>query len=508
LALKDLNWQYLWDLTKQQFAYPPLGSFLIALLNLPFGFSLTTARFVSAFGFVLGGILVYKLNLSAGLSALVRRQEVLGGMLALFLYLTSPAILFYSTVVLKESTGMALTLLFLYLYFRAVSQKKILPYLWVGISLVLLFFEKYNYAGLLAITLGLEAIVEFVVFGSHSEKRRKFFLSQVAIFSPLIITSGFWILMPVNKLQWFLDIMRSDWNPVTVGLGTRLEYFLYYIQSIRVSYLFSDILFLMVFISYFLAIKDLGLKKIRFLFVFFTLNFILATSHSINLQDRYIYTSVPALFLIAGYEWKYIILKLTGLFKAGLQSSHRHIYLALCLVILALSTKLIIDFLHLSSYVKSNATHMLSSPMYNESDYRDTIFNFNKNDWPKGHQKTKAKSESPEEVIDYILDATDITKSLEIVGFTAEISPDWVELRKAIRKSNRNYSRNNNDKNHNRYLAAIEIKETSRLYTYDYRRANSWQLTKVKEFEGFYKDNLLEKKEFKELGVVVFVYGF
>ncbi len=147
LAWRGGDWHLFWQLSRAQFSYPPLGSWLIALTNLPFEFSLNLARFSSTLGFIAGGILLVLIakTLSTGpvgrlvdrrFSAVskdnssktyqLRRPPPVNALSTLFLYVTSPAILFYSVTVFKESWGMALTLLTIYLYFRAVENPVIL----------------------------------------------------------------------------------------------------------------------------------------------------------------------------------------------------------------------------------------------------------------------------------------------------------------------------------------------------------------------------------------------
>ena len=485
LALKDANLSYFLDLMRTQFAYPPLGSLILALINLPFEFSMNLTRFASTLGFIVGGILMWKI--AKQLTKHVETQN-LASLPALFLFLTSPVILFYSVTVFKESWGLALTLLTIYLYFKK-------SYFLVGLSLILLFLEKYNYAMLLVFSLMVETFIDSVLIliqikvinpFKFPQKfvRVKIIKRNLMIFLPLFLFAVWWIYFPDNKSQWFMDIMRSDWNPVTVGVGSSLEYLLFYVNSIRTSYVFSELLFYLLLTGYLLAAFDLGERKIRFLFVFFTLNIILGTVHSINLQDRYIYTSVPALFLLVGYEIKKVLRYQSIKVLMG--------------VLLILVVKDIIFFPQL---LKSNASHMLLSAMYNEADYRDTLFDFNRNNWPQKPSNT----DSSETVIDYILANSDASKPMELVGFTSEISPDWLELRSHIARL-RHATRDK--RNYSRYIVTIEVKPTSRLYTYDYRRANLWQLSKVKEMEKQYYNNIISQKEFKELGVIVKIYGF
>ncbi|MBI3384999.1 hypothetical protein HY030_02285 [Candidatus Gottesmanbacteria bacterium] len=366
---------------------------------------------------------------------------------------------------------------------------------------------------LLVLTFGLEAMVELVLilfivipnlfrYLRHIKilKRvqddskivlKNIILRQAAIFLPLLIFASWWILTPTNKLGWFFDIMRSDWNPVTVGVGDKWQYLLYFVQSIKTSYTFSNVLFLVILIGFLASLTAFNVKKVRVLAVFFILNFTLGTLHWYNLQDRYIYTSIPVLFLLVGFGWSKVLAKIMGP-ASGL-------FLIFALLVLK-------DFTSLPSYLKANATHMLLSPMYNESDYHDTLFNYDFEKWPRGARSGSARQETTEQVIDYILDKIDINKPIEIVGYTAEISPDWVELRMALRRRDKSIKYKVLSSKYNKFLVTVEVKTTSRLYTYDYKRANAWQLEKVKEIEKNYSDKLIEEKDFKELGVKVKIY--
>jgi hypothetical protein len=73
------------------------------------------------------------------------RAKILGGMLAVLLFLASPAHRAYALDVMLESLGTFLTLLVLYLYQCARQTKS--NWLWRGlaVSLTLLFTQKYNY---------------------------------------------------------------------------------------------------------------------------------------------------------------------------------------------------------------------------------------------------------------------------------------------------------------------------------------------------------------------------
>lgn len=569
LALRSGNLHSFWQLSRNQFSYPPLGSWLIAFTNLPAEFSINLARFNSTLGFIAGGILLVLIARVLPTTSLVedlpRRQSPSAAgptprkltnfsvchprlyrllntkYFPLLLFLTSPAILFYSVTVFKESWGLALTLLTFYLYFVALSKKKLIYYLLTGTALTLLFFEKYNYAVLVGLVFGLEGVVEILFNGTNLTNWSNWLKRQLALFLPLALFASWWILTPDNKLSQFLDIMRSDWNPVTVGVGNSWQYLTFFVQSIRVSYTFSDVLFVVIIICYLLAIKDLRQKKIRVLWLFFTLNFVLGTLHSINLQDRYIYTAVPALFLIVGYElngfWSFLAclrkdpkeghpssssVKLQSRLRGSPRKTfcfpfsssasftmttslrepkNRNLLSAFITVLFVLLV--LLDFLKLPTLLKSNASHMLLSALYNETDYHDTLFNYNKSDWPH-HIIDSSKQETTEEVVDYILDNVDINKPINYMGWTADISPDWVELRRQTRIRQIGQIRQIPQGN---YLVTIEVKPTSREYTYDYRRANSWQLPNIKEITQTNSDKLVTEKDFKELGVIVRIYS-
>ncbi len=593
LALHNGNIIEFLNLTRLQFSYPPLGSWIIALVNLPSKFSLDLARFSSTLGFIVGGIFLVLIArvLSTGeqtkffaegvgsasrqlFSNSLRRQKSptkvgandsskikkdwwlipATSFISLFLFLTSPAILFYSVTVFKESWGTALTLLTLYLYFKAndktvilgspkgdsrirlesdsgqasmtSKQKQLFFHSLTGFSLTLLFFEKYNYAVLLGLVLGLEGVVEGVFNGTNLTNWANWFKRQLVLFLPFLLFASWWILTPDNKLPQFLDILRSDWNPVTLGAGNSWQYLTFFVQSIRASYTFSNVLFLLIAICYLLSLKDLWQKKIRVLWLFFTLNFVLGTLHAINLQDRYILTSVPALFLLVGYELPYLSSRASkasvaiysrlrlprrpsiffGTSRNDKKNNNHLTIQQFSNIFFVLFVLLVLfDLRNFPQYLKANATHMLLSAMYNETDYKDTLFDFNQNDWPKDSKQLTGngkQKETPEQVLDYLLNNVDITKPINYLGWTAEISPDWVELRRqmALRNGQGNQSKKGN------FLVTIEVKPSSRLYTYDYKRANLWQLGRIGEIRENWIDRLVKEKEFKELGVAVRIY--
>lgn len=504
LALRDGNLGAFWQFTRQQFAYPPLGSWLIALVNFPFEFSITLSRFVSTIGFILSAVLVYLIGKQLN-------NKKLSGLIAFLFFVTSPIILFYSVVVFKEIWGVVLTLLTLFLYLRAHDKKTYFSYFLAGLSLIFLFWEKYNYALLVLLIFFLEDIVDWVVVSTviRSKKglvlARKTLVRHLLIFTPVSLFALWWIFTPEDKSLWFLDIMRSDWNPVTVGLGGQLEYLLFYPNSIRVSYVFSEVLFWILVAGYLLSLRELANKKVRVLFLLFTLNLVLGTRHAINLQDRYILTTVPALFLLTGYQTE----KIYPLVKEKIKNQKSKLKKYLRIFIFTFLFLILgSDLVKLPWFLKSNTTHLLSSAMYHETDYHDTIFNFNKNDWPKGELFLRKEAETPEQVIDYVLDNVDVNSRVEIVGYTSEMSPDWIELRMALKRRECVIKNLSCLKTGAYYLVTIEVKPTSRIYTYDYKRANSWALPKIKQIEIDSKSALRKEKEFKELGVVVKIYEF
>jgi hypothetical protein len=121
----------------------------------PFGYSLLVAPFLLLGGFdyaaaTLSSVVLFAL-VPVLLLAVARELDegpagVAAGLLAGGLFLASPLFRLYAILIMRELAGVALTLLALACYLRALRRGSLAAYRAAGLATLALFFVKYNYA--------------------------------------------------------------------------------------------------------------------------------------------------------------------------------------------------------------------------------------------------------------------------------------------------------------------------------------------------------------------------
>ena len=131
--------------------WPPLHGLLTALLLLAGGPNYRVAVITSVLGWWLTAMFAFltarRISQAGGNAA---------GLIAAALVLASPALREYGTDIMLESLGAGLTMAALYFYAVAQQEESIGSWRGLAIVLTLLFFEKYNYWLLVALSLTLE----------------------------------------------------------------------------------------------------------------------------------------------------------------------------------------------------------------------------------------------------------------------------------------------------------------------------------------------------------------
>ena len=136
------------------------------------------------------------------------------------------------------------------------------------------------------------------------------------------------------------------------------------------------------------------------------------------------------------------------------------------------------DIFRLNQLIYSTAAYSLKSPIFNQSDYRDIFFIYDRNKWPQ--KKRLTFSESPANVVDWVLDRVDLNKPVNIIGQAAEIAPDYFNLEIARRKDVGKFKIING---YSSFFVTIEIMEGKYLDNYDFRRFNSYTLPYVRDVQ-------------------------
>lgn len=474
--------------TASQVYYPPLQSLFYGISSLPFGFSIEKARAVGLFWFILGGFLMFLLG-----KELTDKRKTLMGILGLFFFLSSPMMLLFSSLVLKEIMGVALSLLVVLLYLRARKGETLFPYILVSLLLFTLSMTKYNYSFLIAMVVFLEAGVSFL----FSKSRRKIILSHLVIFAPFLLLLGFWLFFPYNKLSSYISIVTSPVGFQTKGMTDFWGILLFYPRAIALMYSPSVILGFFLLLSLVISLRYFNDFRIRVLWLLLAINFTLVIIYNGNMQERYIFTSMPFLFLIGAFI-------LTKLLVKSLTFSKKPLISGLILGIWLLAGgKILVDMAHLPNFVYAVGARTLRYPVFNQTDYqdKDIWFNYNPSSWPKN--LPFGAFEKPNDVLDFVASSVDLTKPVEVMGYTNEFSPPYFDLIFALHKQKREFV----SLPYASFVVTLEVSPTSRFYTRDYQLMNAWQLEKIREIEKDPSLVMINKKKFESLDVEVTIYG-
>lgn len=490
-SLQEKNLLSFLKITFNQPHYPPLQSWFLGMPLALFGFSIEKARLWGLFWFVLGGLLIFVLGERLG-----GDKGKLTGVISLFFFLSSPIVLFFSSLAMKEMMGAALSLLVVLSYFHARKVNTPFSYLLVGLMLFVLTMTKYNYGFLMMIVIFLEMIISFFL----AKKRQMVALSHLPLFVSFFILFGFWLLVPYNRIPLFLETFAGNFSDrfiYTQGLADFWGYFLFYPRAIVLMYSSSILVGIFLLISFVWAIRYFRDFRIRFLWLAVAVNLLLGNIYTQNMQERYIFTSVSFLFVLGGFVGSNFLAKLLAFPKRS------WVWGAVLGFWLLVSGKILFDLGHLPSFVYSVGAYTLKSPVFNQTDFQDKNlwFNYDLSSWPK--TLATGSYEKPKDVLEFVASSVDLAKPVEVVGFANEFSPPLFDLIFALHKQKREFV----SLPYSSFMVTLEIFPTSRFYTRDYQLMNSWQIEKIKAIKVDPSLTLVKRKEFKELGVEVTIWG-
>ncbi|MDP8235335.1 MAG: glycosyltransferase family 39 protein [Candidatus Erginobacter occultus] len=287
------NISALWQLTNRQIYWPFLHSWASAVFLLIGGYTYAAARSMSL---VMNAAAVFTLFLVARKAAGREREGV--GLIAVGLFVLSPIIVFFAATAMAESLGIFLTLLTLLAYLSARERSGPGWYLLTGFLLALLSFTKYIYA----IFFGFGLFLFWASLLVTAEDRRR---SRKELLRSWLVAAAFlacWLLWLAGGLageKVGIIIYRfgdtGGWD--FLKLDT-LDRFLYYPRALLAVYPFSPWIF-----PVYLGGLAWGLVRwrnleYRLLLLLFLAN-LFPMAASTNLQERFIVTAAPALFLLS-----------------------------------------------------------------------------------------------------------------------------------------------------------------------------------------------------------------
>ncbi len=298
------NLPALWELTNRQIYWPFLHSWTSAVFLLIGGYGYAAARSMSL---VMNAAAVLTLFLVARKAA-GRDREVVG-LIAAGLFVLSPIIVFFAATAMAESLGILLTLLTLLSYLAARERTGPGRYLLTGALLALLSFTKYIYA----IFFGFGLFLFWTSLLFTGEDRRR---GRTELLRSWLVAAAFaagWLLWLAGGLagqKIGIIIYRfgdtGGWD--FLGLNT-LDRILYYPRALLAVYPFSPWIFPVYLGGVAWGLARWRKLESRLLLLLFLAN-LLPMAVSSNLQERFIATTAPALFILSAlflvWAWRKI----------------------------------------------------------------------------------------------------------------------------------------------------------------------------------------------------------
>lgn len=374
--LRLADWGSFWEHTNNQALWMPLHSWLVGAFLYCFGFSYTTARCASLLLFFLSSILVYLIAL-----ALSAETGWLIGLIAVVVYLTSPALLHLAVLNMQEMLGMFICLLTVYFMVKASRLDAAWKYLVIGLLIGLAYWAKQNFAIVLTMGIGLfqlsllwdlktlppapPASLKHKAKRSKPAARRqpgvfiKWLLNDLYIilgFLPLFIL--WWATPPFDRKFGLAVTFRqgavASGGPSLVSLAQTAAL---YLQSLLTSYNLSFWLGLGCLISLAGSWRYFKDQNIRLVLIIFYANFIFL-SIMVWSEERFLSLTVPLCFILLGYF---------GL--AAYQWLRRQLKAAwvLPLLLLIILASFIYDLTQLTRYTKEIANRSITSFIYKDS---------------------------------------------------------------------------------------------------------------------------------------------
>ena len=484
-AIKQKNWPLFWQLTKDQFHYPFFQSWYLAFSTLPFEYTVESSRLSSLILLLPTIVLAWFLG-----RELDKKLKV--SLLASGFVLTSPMILYYYSTAMKEGIATCLTLLVLFFYFLGRKKNSLKYFFITGLFATVLTLTKYNFGGLIIIAIGIESL--FWLFENRSFRDKNYWLFNIILSLPLVLTMGYWIFFLGNNIS---DMLSQGKDVFNLNQTNTLGHLLYYPAEMAFSYTFSWVVFVLLAAGFLFATRYWKDYKIRLLSFFFLTNFILAEKHMINNQGRYIFTSVPAFFLVGSFGLVRLLEKIKKVSRITAVSGF------LIPFLLVVSYIVIKDLLIFPKMIAPTGSHQVQSAVFYEQDYLNiSNYNFNRQSWPK--IPPKLGSEKISELIGFVVQNTDLSKNISLVGGINELNRGIFDF--YIDKA-REAGIVGKISALQQYVVVLQVGKDTRFDTFDYHFSfgkQSPQPEAVLSDKSFQK---VAQKTFEDLGLIVTILG-
>lgn len=475
-ALRNHEWRTAGGLSRVQVYYPPLQSWFIGTTSLITGFSIPIVRITN----LLWLLVIAPLIFHVGYSLQKSRNGFITGLSATVLFLMSPMTLALSSIALKELMGTAITLIS-YMYYRRMEERnRLRDAIIAGCFVLVLFYFKYNYALLLCAGYAVLCGINIVT------KMYKDYRPMIVFWLVTIFGMVFWVFVQNTRL--ITEHVQAQ-TPQTVHIGSWMDKALFYPQSIIFVYAPHVIAGLFMVAAFFGSIVWIRNKAIRALWWIVIVYIIPLGFYSENLHERYIFPVMPFVYVLTAHV---AVCLGDFLLKARRVPIFIIMYAGLFLMVIHYS-------LRLPGAVYSVGAHALRSPIFNQPDYRDTIFDFNPSHWSK--RLPPAGSQTPSDVISYVLSVVG-PAHFTVIGNINELSPKYWELSALLAHRNTVPPQVFPDD----YLVTVEVMPGSRFYTRDYMLFNMQSAMRIPDIATSRSHLVVGKKVFSELGITVTIY--
>jgi glycosyltransferase involved in cell wall biosynthesis len=479
-AIQSKDIPLLVQFLSQQFFYPPLFSVFLSLPLLLFSFTIQNARTAGLFWFVIASLGTFYLGYSFG-----GKHKSIIGFIASILFLTSPMMIFHASIALREMIAVAWSLIAMLAYLWARRGKETWKYLAASLPLIAIAGIKYQYLVVFVGAFGIEGIVSVVFF----KRKLETIINHLYLFLPVCILLLFWIFYPTDQWNLFMNILINTNTIGYIGTSGRpiMDYLLFHPRAFLYMYSASWIIGVFLLLSFIGAIRLLKNTTIRVFWIAIVFNLTILMFHPINIQERYSILVMPYMFVLGAYF---------------LVSAATHIQTKLLLLgCFIIAIPIGMDLIHLPMYVYAVGSQTIKSPMFNQLDYNDTWFNYDRSTWPK-IPPWKSK-EHPQDVVDFVMNNVDLSKRVDFLGRPGELSPDLWNLSSFMKRARGDYPR----LPYKQCIATVEILPYSRYNTRDFQLLNAWRIKEIREVENDSNYHITAQKTFEELGIKVTIFA-
>ncbi|MBI5399102.1 glycosyltransferase family 39 protein [Candidatus Saganbacteria bacterium] len=386
--LRTSDWGMFWEHTNNQALWMPIHSWLDGIFLCLFGFSYASARASSLLLFFLSSILVFFIG-----RKLSKEKGWLIGLIGLSLFLSSPILLHLATVNMQEMLGIFILLLLAYFMIKFILIETAWKYLCLGALLSIAYWAKSNFALQLIFGVGLFQLsllwginqkpseIEPVKQNKYVKKQPKVaiknnLLSLVFsndnkliawIVNNILIIAGFlplfilWWAMPPFERKYGLGVLfrtQSLSDPSFSPIAGFIKAMIFYTQSLITSYTFSLWIGLGLLFSLFVSFWFFKDKKIRLISLLFWTNLLfISYISSNNIQERYLSTASPLVFLLLAY---FVVLFFDYVKSLKFTSNYALVFILLLVLVAS-------DSLSLTRYTKEVANRSIMFVIYKES---------------------------------------------------------------------------------------------------------------------------------------------